>query len=332
MKSFTLRSALTTSALLLAAVFPSVKADPTMVKEGCFSDATPLEDQGPYTYQSNGYCQTLCVKSNYLVFALTKGSNCLCGNQLPAQSAETTDDKCNVKCAGWPDVMCGGANAFSVYLTGISAKVPYYSSAPESTNSSSTSTTIEGSTMTTGSQGQIVTAGEQTVFVTSPANQAGTTISADPEKKQSDGGPNTAAIAAGVVVGVVGFCSLVGAGFFLWRFRKRSNAQPQYNANAERFGKPMSQDSMSDSRFDGDFMAQRRQSNGSIDDDHDFSRRILQVKPKGSSPKTVVADQMTAGDKSRPSLIRHTVTRARPYHIGLQIESIPAIMFTSKLL
>jgi cell wall integrity and stress response component len=35
---------------------------------------------------------------------------------------------------------------------------------------------------------------------------------------------------------------------------------------------------MSDSRFDGDFMAQRRQSNGSIDDDQDFSRRILQVR------------------------------------------------------
>lgn len=99
------------------------------------------------------------------------------------------------------------------------------------------------------------------------------------EEKNKDG-PNTAAIAAGVVVGVVGFCSLVGAGFFLWRFRKRTNVRPQYSNNAgatEHFGKPMSQDSMSDSRFDGDFMAQRRQSNGSIDDDQDFSRRILQV-------------------------------------------------------
>lgn len=50
------------------------------------------------------------------------------------------------------------------------------------------------------------------------------------------------------------------------------------NNNIDSFGaKPMSQSSMSDSRFDGDFMAQRRQSNGSIDDDQDFSRRILQV-------------------------------------------------------
>jgi cell wall integrity and stress response component len=53
----------------------------------------------------------------------------------------------------------------------------------------------------------------------------------------------------------------------------------QYRRNdIDNFGaKPMSQSSQSDSRFDGDFMAQRRQSNGSIDDDQDFSRRILQV-------------------------------------------------------
>lgn len=33
----------------------------------------------------------------------------------------------------------------------------------------------------------------------------------------------------------------------------------------------------SDARWDSDFMAQRRQSNGSIADAGDFSRRILQV-------------------------------------------------------
>lgn len=131
--------------------------------------------------------------------------------------------------------------------------------------------------MTTGSQGQVVTQGEQTIVVTAPPNAAGATNGANQEKSK---GPNTAAIAAGVVVGVVGFCSLVGAGFFLWRFRKRQNVQPQYSNNVanEHFAKPMSQDSTSDSRFDGGFMAQRRQSNGSIADDQDFSRRILQVR------------------------------------------------------
>ncbi|RHZ46144.1 WSC domain-containing protein [Aspergillus thermomutatus] len=257
MKSFTIQSALTASALFLAATLPAAFA----------------------ADMSNGYCQQLCLKSNSLVFALTKGSNCLCGNQLPAKSAKTSDSDCNVKCAGWPDVMCGGEDAFSVYLTGLSSKVSYYSDdSSSSTNSSSTSTTNGGSTVTTGSHGQVVTQGEQTVIVTAPASEADSTNGANSQQKSSNG-PNTAAIAAGVVVGVVGFCSLVGAGFFLWRFRKRTNVQPQYSNNAanEHFGKPMSQDSMSDSRFDGDFMAQRRQSNGSIDDDQDFSRRILQV-------------------------------------------------------
>ncbi|GIC90571.1 WSC domain-containing protein [Aspergillus udagawae] len=280
MKPFTIRSAFTASALLLTTNLPAAYAA-DMVGVGCFSDSTPLVDQGPYMYQSNGYCQQLCLKSsNNLVFALTKGSNCLCGNVLPAKSAKTDDSDCNVKCAGWPDVMCGGQSTFSVYLTGQSSKVPYYSDSDDSsasTNSSSTSTTNGGSTVTTGSHGQVVTQGEQTVVVTAGANEAGATNGLNQQK--SSNGPNTAAIAAGVVVGVVGFCSLVGAGFFLWRFRKRTNVQPQYsnNAAAEHFGKPVSQDSMSDSRFDGDFMAKRRQSNGSIDDDQDFSRRILQV-------------------------------------------------------
>lgn len=106
MKPFTARSAFTASVLLLTTNLPAVFAA-EMVSQGCFSDSTPLVDQGPYTYQSNGYCQQLCMKtSNNLVFALTKGSNCLCGNQLPAKSAKTADSDCNVKCAGWPDVMC----------------------------------------------------------------------------------------------------------------------------------------------------------------------------------------------------------------------------------
>lgn len=119
-----------------------------------------------------------------------------------------------------------------------------------------------------------------TVFVTS-ASQTGADSAAEVSKEdKKDSGPNTAAIAAGVVVGVVGFCALVGAIFFLWRFRNRKAAENQYrrSVGVDNYGgKPMSQSSMSDSRFDGDFMAQRRQSNGSIDDDQDFSRRILQV-------------------------------------------------------
>ena len=152
----------------------------------------------------------------------------------------------------------GGNNAYAVYTTSDDVKTDGASS------------TTDGSSSTTGT---VETSGGHTVVVTAASETDGTSDS------KKDSGPNTAAIAAGVVVGVVGFCALVGAGFFLWRFRKRKSIEDEYRRNADinNFAKPKSAGSMSNSRFDGDFMAQRRQSNGSIDDDQDFSRRILQV-------------------------------------------------------
>lgn len=150
-------------------------------------------------------------------------------------------------------------------MSGESDDVQTYGSSTSTGDSSSTTGTVE-------------TSGDQTVVVTAGSETDGANAS------QKDSGPNTAAIAAGVVVGVVGFCALVGAGFFLWRFRKRKSVEQEYRRNAaiDHYGKPKSAGSVSNSRFDGDFMAQRRQSNGSIDDDQDFSRRILQVLPHSS--------------------------------------------------
>lgn len=94
-----------------------------------------------------------------------------------------------------------------------------------------------------------------------------------PEKTKSS--HNTAAIAAGVVVGVCGAAAIAGGAFFYYRSKKQKEENGFHGATGG-YGHD-SQPPMSDSRFDGNFMAQRRQSNGSIDDDHDFSRRILQV-------------------------------------------------------
>ena len=154
----------------------------------------------------------------------------------------------------------GGDSSYGVYLSGDSDNVQTYGSSSTTTGSSQTTSTVE-------------TSGGNTVVVTAASQN-------DSTDEEKDSGPNTAAIAAGVVVGVVGFCALVGAGFFLWRFRKRKSIEEEYRRNAaiDQYGKPKSASTMSDSRFDGDFLAQRRQSNGSIDDDQDFSRRILQVK------------------------------------------------------
>lgn len=96
------------------------------------------------------------------------------------------------------------------------------------------------------------------------------------ENSNTKSSHNTAAIAAGVVVGVCGAAAIAGGGFFYYRSKKQKEESGFHGATGGYYhdsGPPMS-----DSRFDGNFMAQRRQSNGSIDDDHDFSRRILQVR------------------------------------------------------
>ncbi|KAL5361373.1 WSC domain-containing protein [Aspergillus floccosus] len=263
-----MKVSLTTSLFLLAVGWPAVHAQ-AETKKGCYKNVSPLTSAGTYTFQSDGYCQTQCLKDEYKVFALHNGNECFCGNKLPADSDKTDDGDCNTACAGWPNVMCGGKSAYSVYLTGLSQNV-------DTVGGSSSSSTQDSSTSTTNGHTATDTNGG-TVVVTAASETAAGAMNKEETK---DSGPNTAAIAAGVVVGVVGFCALVGAIFFLWRFRNRKNSennQFRRSTNENHFGKPMSQSSMSDSRFDGDFMAQRRQSNGSIDDDHDFSRRILQV-------------------------------------------------------
>ncbi|KAL3461419.1 WSC domain-containing protein [Aspergillus heterothallicus] len=273
MKSISVSSVLAASLMLLAGSSPAAAQQESYV--GCFTSSKPLEDQGSYQYQSNGYCLNLCYDNGYSVFGLYNSDHCFCGNQLPAKSTkEDSDDKCNKACAAWPSVMCGGSSAYSIYLTGLEDNVSYYSSGSSSSSSTTTSSSNSTATQTNGSSASTDTTDEQAVetFVSSPTSHTS-------NKDKKDDGPNTAAIAAGVVIGVVGLAALVGAGFFLYRFKTRHPADKRLRemSNVEQFGKPTSSDSMSDSRFDGDFMAQRRQSNGSIDDDRDFSRRILQV-------------------------------------------------------
>lgn len=102
MRFSTIRSAFLTSTLFFAASVP-VMAD---TSKGCYSDSTPLKDQGPYTFQSSGYCKQLCTKKNMAVYALYQGSNCLCGDEIPAESAKVSDDECNVSCNGYPSDKC----------------------------------------------------------------------------------------------------------------------------------------------------------------------------------------------------------------------------------
>lgn len=271
---FNMRSVLTTSSILLAAGSVTAKyievlaPRAAMTLVGCYSSSDGLSNQTSYTFQSSGWCFDRCTGYNAAVFALTAGSDCLCGDELPPSSAKVASGQCGTACDGWPQDMCGGNGFFSVYTTGLESSV----SAVSASASSGSSTNDASASKTDTSAASVSTdSGGHTVVVTAQSEQQTNT-----EASQVKSSHNTAAIAAGVVVGVVGVAALAGAIFFFYRSKKQ-NAEGGFRGTTGGYGRDSQPPSMSDSRFDGDYMAQRRQSNGSIDDDHDFSRRILQV-------------------------------------------------------
>lgn len=91
------------SALALALPVYSLSATARM---GCYSEVDSFKNQGPYTYQSPGYCQTECAENGFKVAALSRGNMCYCGNKMPSDSAKVADDKCDLSCSGWPAESC----------------------------------------------------------------------------------------------------------------------------------------------------------------------------------------------------------------------------------
>lgn len=97
--------ALTLTVLLFAVLSARAQLTP-MTPEGCFSSSEPMQDQGSYMYQSTGYCQQLCAGLGKAVMATTAGSNCWCGDLLPAASSKVTEDTCNSPCNGYNKQNC----------------------------------------------------------------------------------------------------------------------------------------------------------------------------------------------------------------------------------
>ncbi|KAJ5823440.1 Carbohydrate-binding WSC subgroup [Penicillium robsamsonii] len=277
---FNTQGALAVSTVLMAATSAVAKdfqvvprGQPEGKLQGCYSSIPGYKKSTSWTFQSSGWCLNYCAK-DYAAFALTAGSDCVCGNTLPPSSAKVSSDKCNKPCTGWPDDMCGGNEYYSIYTTNLKDDVPTYSDESKSTTTTSTSdskTTTQSDEAAT----SVSTTSDSVRTETATAEASASTVPEQDLDEKASKSKNTAAIAAGVVIGVVGFAALCGAGFFWWRSKK--NKAGVAGGATGGYGRDSGPPSMSDSRFDGDYMAQRRQSNGSIDDDHDFSRRILQV-------------------------------------------------------
>ncbi|EMC99977.1 hypothetical protein BAUCODRAFT_30404 [Baudoinia panamericana UAMH 10762] len=292
----------------------------TMTYEGCFSSSSGFTNQGDYMYQTSGYCQPLCVNQNDAVLATNNGSSCWCGNTLPPANSKVDDSQCNVPCNGFDKENCGGANFWSVYLSGISSSVPNIggsssstSSTSSSLSSSSTSTSTSTSAPTTTSTSASATTTSSisasisvvtsegpghTVMITVPAAQA--TYPSSTPTADSKPGTSVAGIAAGVVVGVVIIAALIGGLVFWLRRRKQQAAEHEFKRSTGtvdflRGGRepklPQTAHSQtSDARLDP--TAGKRNSQGSIADEGDYSRRVLRVANPDNSDRLSVAARL----------------------------------------
>ena len=242
---------------------------------GCYQHPDPLTDQGDYNFQTSGYCQTQCANLGKAVMAITGGSTCYCGDEIPALDQEVDPTKCNTICAGYGDQFCGGIGFWQVYLTGLTGNVETAPNSTTSSSSSSSSTQGQETAGSTAAPSTVTTKPAETVVVTASASAA------PQQNKSSGGGSNTVAIAVGVVVGVIGFAAIVG-GVLLYIRRKRNREieeEHRRNAAVSSFvGSTKSDKSSNDQRLDPSIYSHRRQSIGSIADERDFSRRILQVR------------------------------------------------------
>jgi cell wall integrity and stress response component len=231
----------------------------------CYSSAGNLESLGTYTFQAAGYCQEQCTASGKLVMATTEGSTCLCGDSLPPASDKVDSSKCDEPCDGFDQQNCGGKGYFQIYLTGLGDPDSESSGSPSSGNSASA----------TSAQPSVITKAGQTIVVTASA-------SAEANSSSGGGGSSKVGIAVGVVVGVVVLMAIIGVIVFVFKRRRNREIEEEHRRTAavSSFvsGGKSETSSTTDQRLDPKaFGGYRRESVGSIADERDFSRRILQV-------------------------------------------------------
>lgn len=236
-----------------------------MTTVGCYATGIPLEGHGPHGFQTDGNCQGICVGLSKGVMGLVNGTDCWCGDKLPPKDTEVDMTECDTKCPGFPQKKCGGPDRFLIINSGFNPnRLVHFDLSSSSSQTSSTPATSAEPVSTV-------------VVSTTPS---------EPPKKSE--GPNKAGIAAGVVVGVLALAGIIGGVYFFLRQRRRRQVEEEYRrqaaVNSFVSGSKLhtSNSSMTDSRLDPEFMM-RRQSNGSIADNEDYSRRILKVtNPDGN--------------------------------------------------
>ncbi|KAG9245469.1 hypothetical protein BJ878DRAFT_533893 [Calycina marina] len=242
----------------------------TQTLEGCYSSTGGAELNSTNLFNTDGYCQQMCYPLEKAVVLLSEGTKCWCGDLLPNNATLVSDSKCNVPCTGDEDTYCGGYGGYyTVWNDGYLLVEP--DEAPLST--SSTSSSISSTSATSSKSAAQTTS----VVTTAPAATSSTSSSGQ------DSSTNVAAVAAGTSVTLVALAA-IGAGVFVFlRSKKRREIEEEHKKSAAQnsaFQKPpLSAGSSFNSPLDPVVMA-RRQSDGSIADNQDYSRRILKVCTK----------------------------------------------------
>ena len=204
--------------------------------------------------------------------ATTDGSTCLCGNELPPDSAKVDESKCDTPCNGYDIEKCGGNGYYQIYLTGLGTP----GTSQDDSDSSSASPTSTDSQSTTSAKPSVITKAGQTIIVTASA-----TSNPEASSGSSGGGSSKVGIAVGAVVGVIAVAAIVGGIILFLKRRRNKSIEEEHRRNAavSSFVKGANSETSSttDHRLDPKAFSHRRESLGSIADERDFSRRILQV-------------------------------------------------------
>ncbi|CAI7673003.1 unnamed protein product [Penicillium bialowiezense] len=111
---------------------------------GCYSQVESFRTQGPYSFQSRGYCEDHCMKKGFKVAALSRGTICSCGDKFPSESNKVDDDQCNDLCVGYPADTCGGPNTYNVIQVSGVADSDDSDSSSASTTAAPTAVTAAG--------------------------------------------------------------------------------------------------------------------------------------------------------------------------------------------
>ena len=137
-KSTPLKATATAFQIFHAIAFVSAQSSNLgpLVYQGCFTSPADMQALGSSDNQSPEYCQQKCVNLNKPMMGTSQGSDCWCGDLLPASSSRFSDAGCSSKCNGYEIATCesvqnhgvpcntdigsgGGPSCWSIQLTGL---------------------------------------------------------------------------------------------------------------------------------------------------------------------------------------------------------------------